>query len=508
MIKNPSKTETYTNKLIDRINDLEFKNSAPVSVGVIESVKDFVLTCSGLSDIKINEIVEIEIGDTKIAGFVFDLRQDFVGVLMLEPNLQVKAGQKIVGTGKSLTLKVNYNYLGRVVDGFGAPLDGSGIDTGNGKDMPIEKIAPGVMKRESVTRPFKTGILVIDSLVNIGKGQRELIIGDRQSGKSTIAIDTILNQKNNDVICIYVAVGQKKSKVKQIVEKFTNSGASDYTIVVNSSSSDPVSLQYLAPYTGMAIAEYFCDLGRDVLVVFDDLTKHAWAYRQLSLLFRRPPGREAFPGDVFYLHSRLLERSLQFNQENGGGSITALPIVETLSGDVSAYIPTNVISITDGQIFLESDLFNNGIRPAINPGVSVTRVGGAAQPKNLKKVSGSIKLELAQYRELAAFSKFGGDLEPATAKRLTRGANLTQAYIQSPNSPYSLSTEVFIIYAAKSGFIDHLSVKNVVPWIKKLVKYIEFKSSPELNDLLNDGKWDSEIENQVKTILNAFIATA
>lgn len=482
--------------------------SQEANVGYIESVKDGVAYASGLKEVGFNEIVEIEINkNTIVQAVAFNLEEKSTGLLILDDYSEVIEGQKVSSTGKTLAIKSGPEVLSRAINPIGKPLDGKMFSFGDqAKEMPLERVAAGVMHRKPVTRPLQTGVLVIDALVNVGRGQRELIIGDRQTGKTTLAVDTILNQSGKNMLCIYVAIGQKQSKTKQILEKLNAAGAMEYTTIVAASASDPVALQYLAPYAGVALAEYFMEQGKDVLVIYDDLTKHAWAYRQLSLLFRRPPGREAYPGDVFYLHSRLLERAAQLSDDIGGGSITALPIIETQAGDVSAYIPTNVISITDGQIFLESELFNNGIRPAVNPGLSVTRVGGAAQPKNLKKVSGSLKLELAQYRELAAFSKFGGDLDKETQAKLVRGAALTQLLVQDPNKPYSLAEEIVIVYAGNKGYLDEIDSKKVSDWIKNLISF-ENKYYEDLTDQLNTGIWSEEVESQVKTLIDDFVIT-
>lgn len=490
----------------NKIQGLNLDDSSS-NIGYITSVKDGVATASNLSETFYNEILEIEVAKNKfIKALAFNLETEQVGLLILDEYSEVKSGQKVRATGKALSVDVSYSYLGRTVDSLGRPLDGMPISSDRIKSvtMPLEKVAPGVMTRYPVEKPLKTGIMVIDSLVNVGKGQRELIIGDRQTGKTTLAIDTIINQKDQDVICVYASIGQKKSKTKQIIQKLIDTGADEYSIVVSASSSDPVALQYLAPYTAIAIAEYFMSLGRDVLVIYDDLTKHAWSYRQLSLLFRRPPGREAYPGDVFYLHSRLLERACQLNEENGGGSITALPIIETQANDISAYIPTNVISITDGQIFLESDLFNAGIRPAVNVGSSVTRVGGAAQPKNLKKVAGSLKLELAQYRELAAFSKFGGDLDKSTQDKLKRGNALTKLLIQKPNKPYQLAEEVILILAGNLGYLDEVPDSQITSWSEGLLKFAI--KDIELISILNLEKWSDDIKLKIVTVIKKYIS--
>ncbi len=476
------------------------------NVGKIISYRDGVAFADGLSEVSYNEIVKIRISETEFAtGLVFNLEEKQIGLLILSNVTDIQEGMEVEATGENLAIEVNEQMLGRTVNPIGEPLDGKPlVYTTQSRKMPLERIASGVITRKSVTRPLKTGITVIDALVNIGRGQRELIIGDRQTGKTTIAIDTILNQKTEKMVCVYVAIGQKQSRIRQLVQKLEAGEAMDYTIVVNASASDQVALQYLAPYAGVAIAEYFMEKGQDALVVYDDLTKHAWAYRQVSLLFRRPPGREAYPGDVFYLHSRLLERAAQLNENFGGGSITALPIIETQASDVSAYIPTNVISITDGQIFLESELFKSGILPAVNPGISVTRVGGSAQAKAMKKVAGSMKLELSQYRELAAFSQFGGDLDKTTQQKLLRGALLTQLLIQPPYSPLSQAEQIASIYAGNKGYLDYLQPKEVLNWVGKLRKFtLDFHPDVVVN--LNQGSWNDEVEASLKEVVDEFL---
>jgi F-type H+-transporting ATPase subunit alpha len=481
------------------------ENQIAKNVGHIKTYRDGVAYAVGLSEVAYNELVEIHISEENIVpALVFNLEENQIGLLVLGETIEISEGSKVLATGKILSITVGNEILGRVVNALGKPLDASPLMfSSEAKEMLIEKIAPGVITRQSVTRPLKTGITVIDALVNIGRGQRELIIGDRQTGKTTIAIDTIINQKTENMICVYVAIGQKQSRVKQLVERLTKAGAMDYTVIVSATASDPVSQQYLAPYTGVAIAEYFMDQGKDVLIIYDDLTKHAWAYRQLSLLFRRPPGREAYPGDVFYLHSRLLERSAQLNSDYGGGSITALPIIETQASDVSAYIPTNVISITDGQIYLESELFNSGIRPAVNPGISVTRVGGSAQTKAMKKVAGSMKLELSQYRELAAFSQFGGDLDKSTQQKLARGAVLTELLVQPPYNPLSQGEQIVGIFAGNKGFLDSIKPKQVRIFVDALRAYAKTNKS-ELISQLNNGKWTDDSEMELKELCTDF----
>jgi F-type H+/Na+-transporting ATPase subunit alpha len=477
------------------------------NVGTIISVKDGVALADGLSDVGYNEIIQIEVNGDMIPALAFNLESTQVGILILSNDVNsVSAGCKVYATGKILSIPVGDEILGHTVDALGNSLDGYPLIYKDSRDMPIERKAYGVMARKSVDRPVKTGITVIDALVNVGRGQRELIIGDRQTGKTTIAVDTIINQKKENMICIYVATGQKQSKTRQMIEKLESAGAMGYTVVVSASASDNPSMQYLSPYSGVAIAEYFMEKGKDVLIIYDDLTKQAFAYRQLSLLFRRPPGREAYPGDVFFLHSRLLERACQLNEELGGGSITALPIIETQAGDISAYVPTNVISITDGQIFMENSLFNAGIRPAVSPGLSVTRVGGAAQTKAMKKVAGSMKLELAQYRELAAFSQFGGDLDKATALKLTRGKVATQVLVQPPYQPLSQAEQIIAIFAVNNGYMDTLDPKNVSVFCSAIRKFL-ITYYGDLTAQLNEGKWKDESKDDLKKVCEDFVVS-
>ncbi|GAB4148194.1 MAG: F0F1 ATP synthase subunit alpha [Patescibacteria group bacterium] len=475
------------------------------NVGFVASFRDGVAYANGLSGAAYNELVYVEVSaEELVPALVFNLEADQVGLLLLSDNNKIAEGNKVLASGEILSLEINDQILGRVVNVLGEPLDGKPlIYQGDTTKMLIEKIASGVITRESVGRPLKTGITVVDALVNVGRGQRELIIGDRQTGKTTIAIDTILNQKGENMVCVYVAIGQKQSKIRQLVERLTAGGAMDYTVVLSASASDSAAFQYLAPYAGVAIAEYFMEKGQDALVVYDDLTKHAWAYRQLSLLFKRPPGREAYPGDVFYLHSRLLERAAQLNSDYGGGSITALPIIETQASDVSAYIPTNVISITDGQIYLESELFNSGIRPAVNPGISVTRVGGSAQTKAMKKVAGSMKLELSQYRELAAFSQFGGDLDKTTQQKLSRGAVITQLLVQPPFKPLSQAEQILGIYAGNKGYLDELKPTEVSGWVNGLRNFAQSYHQEFMTEL-NTGKWSDEIEKGLAQVCDEY----
>jgi len=459
--------DLFLKNVDEKIKKDHLKVSA-VEYGEVIEIKDEVISISGLKNVSYGEVIQFENG---VKGYVVDLDQDKVGAVVLGNYLGIKINDRVVGLKYTLSVKASDKLIGRVIDPLGEPLDGKPAIT-SGQLYPVEKIAPGVVKRQPVSLPLQTGIKAIDSLIPVGRGQRELIIGDRGTGKTTLAVDAILNQSQENVICIYCAIGQKNSKVASVVELLKKHKAMDYTIVVSASSSDPIASQYLAPYSSTAIAEYFMDKGHDVLIVYDDLTKHAWSYRQISLILRRPAGREAYPGDIFYLHSRLLERSCRLNEKSGGGSITALPIIETLEGDLSTYIPTNVISITDGQIFLETDLFNSGVRPAINVGASVSRVGGNAQTKAVKKVAGKLKLDLAQYRYMAAFAQFEGELDEETKKFLSRGARLTQILIQNKNAPYSLGYQVALIHAAHSALMDNLPVSQIRDFETKLVNHL------------------------------------
>jgi len=470
-------------------------------VGYVKEVKDGVVILTGLEAVSYGELIEFENG---VLGYVVDLMRDEVGVIVLGDYLNIKLGDRAAALGKILSIPVSNKLLGRVIDPLVNPLDGK-EKIKEEKFYPVEKIAPGVIYRKPVSVPVQTGIKAIDALIPIGRGQRELIIGDRGTGKTTLAIDTILNQKNENLICIYCAIGQRNSKVVQLVDLLEKKEAMAYSIVVSASASSPSSLQYLAPYSAMTIAEYFMDLGRDVLVVFDDLTRHAWAWREISLILRRPAGREAYPGDIFYLHSRLLERACRLDEKYGGGSITALPIIETLEGDVSSYIPTNVISITDGQIFLETDLFNAGIRPAINVGLSVSRVGGAAQTKAMKKVAAKLKLDLAQYREMAAFSQFESELDEETKKFLNRGAKLTQILTQKKNTPYSLAEEVVVIWSVNKGFTDNIPLNKILRFEEELLISLSTEGKNILTAINKNKdfseKEEKEMEKLVKNVL-------
>jgi len=438
-------------------------------IGKVISVGDGVAKAVGLQHVMSFEMVEF---DDNNYGIALNLEEDTVGIVILGDAKKIKEGDQVRCTGKVLEIPVSDSLLGRVVDGLGKPIDDNGEITAE-KYYPVEKIAPGVIERKSVTVPLQTGIKAIDAVIPIGRGQRELIIGDRQTGKTAIAIDTIINQKDTGVICVYVAIGQKNSKVARMVATLEEHGAMKNTIIVNASASDPSPALFIAPYSGVAIAEYFMDQGKDVLIVYDDLSKHAWAYREISLLLRRPPGREAYPGDVFYLHSRLLERANRRDEKFGGGSITALPIIETQAGDVSAYIPTNVISITDGQIYLESDLFYQGIRPALNVGLSVSRVGSAAQIKAIKKVAGKLRLELAQYRELQSFSQFASDLDEETKNQIERGKRIVEVLKQDQYQPKSVEDQVAILYAVTNGYLDDVPVTEILDFESKLSEEVK-----------------------------------
>ncbi len=455
--------------------------------GRVILVGDGIARVYGLTNCMANELLEFEDGS---AGLAQNLEEDTVSVAMLSNDNSIREGTVVRRTGKVLSVPVGEKMLGRVVNALGEPIDGKGPIEYSGFN-PIEAEAPGIIERKSVSVPLQTGIKAIDSMIPIGRGQRELIIGDRQTGKTEIAIDTIINQKNTDVICIYVAIGQKNTSVVSLVNNLTKAGAMDYTIVVSASASESAPLQYIAPYSGCAMAEYFRAQGKDVLIIYDDLSKHAVAYRALSLLIRRPPGREAYPGDVFYLHSRLLERAACVAPEYGGGSITALPIIETQAGDVSAYIPTNVISITDGQIFLETELFHSGVMPAINPGISVSRVGGSAQKKSMKKVSGELKLLYSQYRELQAFAQFGSDLDADTKARLALGERIVEVLKQGRNSPVSVGCQVAIIYAVTKGWLDSIPVADVHKFEERLFEKLQ-NQKPQLLARFEEGFFDDE----------------
>ena len=470
-------------------------------VGTVVTVGDGIARIHGLEKCMSGELLEFENG---VYAMALNLEKDFVGAVMLGSDAEIKEGDTVKSTNKIVSVPVGDELLGRVVNSLGQPIDGKGAILTD-KMMPIERVAPGIITRKSVNRPLQTGIKAIDSMIPIGRGQRELIIGDRQTGKTAIALDTIINQKDKDVICIYVAIGQKRSTVANVVETLQKNGAMDYTIVVSATASELAPLQYIAPYTGCAMGEYFLEQGKDVLCVYDDLSKHAVAYRTLSLLLKRPPGREAYPGDVFYLHSRLLERACNLNENYGGGSLTALPIIETQAGDVSAYIPTNVISITDGQIFLETDLFNAGVRPAVNPGISVSRVGGAAQIKAMKKVSGSLKLTYSQYRELQAFSQFGSDLDKDTKDRLALGERVVEVLKQGRNSPLTVENQVLIIYAVTHGYLKDIPLDMVAEFEEELFVYAN-ETHPDIIASIKETKdLTKENEAALKEMLAGFV---
>ena len=469
-------------------------------VGVVTEVFDGIVRASGLSNIKSSEMVTFPGGET---GVALNLEEESVGIIILGDYSKIKEGDEVRATGKILEIGVGEAMIGRTVNVLGMPIDGKG-PVKTVKDYPIERVASGVITRQSVDQPMQTGIKAIDALVPIGRGQRELIIGDRQTGKTAIAIDTILNQKGQNMICVYVSIGQKDSKLRKLEARLREGGAMDYTVIVSAGASDPAALAYIAPYAGVSIAEYFMDKGQDVLIVYDDLSKHAVAYREISLLLRRPPGREAYPGDVFYLHSRLLERACRLNKDYGGGSITALPIIETQAGDLSAYIPTNVISITDGQIFLETDLFYKGIRPAINVGNSVSRVGGSAQMKAMKKVAGTLKLDLAQFRELEAFSQFGSDLDDATKRQLERGRRAVELLKQPQYSPVLVEHQVVQLYALVKGYLDDVAVVDLEKFLAELVDYVETNAKTFMSDVRTKKMWSDEGEAELKAAIASF----
>lgn len=474
-------------------------------VGRVIEVGDGIARVSGLSDVMASEMLEFTSGknSTLISGVALNLEEDQVGVMILGDYEKIKEGDTVKSTGKILSVPAGEEMIGRVINPLGAPIDGKGEVKTNNFCL-IEKIAPGVITRESVNTPLQTGIKAIDSMIPIGRGQRELIIGDRQTGKTAIAVDTIINQKDQNVICIYVAIGQKESKIARIVAELEKRGAMGHTIVIVAGASDPAAFSFIAPYSGCAIGEFFMDQGRDALVIYDDLSKHAWSYRQVSLLLKRPPGREAYPGDIFYLHSRLLERSAKLSKEMGGGSITALPIIETQAGDVSAYIPTNVISITDGQIYLESDLFYKGVRPALNVGLSVSRVGSAAQIKAMKKVAGKLRLDLAQFRELEVFAQFGSDLDEATRKQIERGRRTVEILKQDQYAPMPVENQVAILYALTNGYLDDVPVEKIQNWEKKFHKYMKDIKSDVLGLIKEKKELLEEVESALKKAIEEY----
>ena len=476
------KAEEISALLRSQIENYE-SEMAVTDVGTVLQIGDGIALIHGLNDVMAGELIEFKSG---VLGLAQNLEESNVGVVILGPYADIKEGDEVKRTGRIMEVPVGNELIGRVVNPLGQPIDGQGpVNTTSTR--PIEKKATGVMDRKSVDEPLQTGIKAIDALVPIGRGQRELIIGDRQTGKTTVAIDTILNQADQDTICIYVAIGQKDSTVRANVEKLRQEGALDYTIVVSASAADPAPMLYIAPYSGVAMAEEFMFAGKDVLIVYDDLTKQAAAYRELSLLLRRPPGREAYPGDVFYLHSRLLERAAKLNDDLGGGSITALPIIETQAGDIAAYVPTNVISITDGQIFLQSDLFFSGVRPAINAGQSVSRVGGSAQIKAMKKVAGTLRLDLASYRELESFAQFGSDLDEFTAKKLERGKRTVEILKKDKNKQLPVENQVLIIYALTKGYLDDIPVEDITRFEEELNLWAKSNATELLNEIKTSG---------------------
>jgi F-type H+-transporting ATPase subunit alpha len=495
-------TKDIFSSLLEQVNSYTPSIEA-VEVGYVQEIGDGIARVSGLQNVKFSELVRFGNGTP---GIAFNLEDDNVGVIIMGEYDTINEGDEVRPLGIIASVPVGQGMVGRVVDALGNPLDGKGPIAATDR-YNIERIAPGVMERKNVNRPVQTGLISIDSMIPIGRGQRELIIGDRQTGKTAIAIDTIINQKGKDLYCIYVAIGKRKGEVARLVALLEQYGALEYTTVVVASASDPAAMNYIAPYSGCAIGEWFMENGKDALIIYDDLSKHAWAYRQVSLLMRRPPGREAYPGDVFYLHSRLLERAAQLSDARGGGSLTALPIIETLLGDVSAYIPTNVISITDGQIFLEADLFYAGQRPAINVGISVSRVGGDAQTKAMKKVAGGLRLDLAQFRSLAAFAQFGSNLDKSTQAQLDRGMRLTELLKQGQYTPMSLSDQVAVLYAGTNGYLDKVPVSRVKEWQEAFLRAYNSQYSDIANAIGESKAVAPEVEEKLKNALKNFNST-
>ena len=486
---------------IIRAQIADYESNVVVSeVGTVISVGDGIARIHGLEKVMYSELLEFPHG---VSGMALNLEEDQVGAVLLGEASEIKEGDLVKRTNKIMAVPVDESMVGRVVNALGQPIDGKGPINAK-KFNPVERIAPGIVDREPVKLPLQTGLKSIDSMIPIGRGQRELIIGDRQTGKTAVAVDTIINQKDGDVICIYVAIGQKRSTVAQVVQTLFDNDAMGYTIVVSASASDPAPMQYIAPYAGCAIGEFFCDQGKHTLCIYDDLSKQAAAYREISLLLRRPPGREAYPGDVFYLHSRLLERAAKLSESRGGGSLTALPIIETQAGDVSAYIPTNVISITDGQIYLESDLFHSGIRPAINVGLSVSRVGGSAQIKAMRQIAGTLRLELAQFRELAAFAQFGSDLDKSSQAQLSRGQRLVEVLKQNQYSPLSVEKQVIIVFAATNGYLDSLEVEDCGSFEQGLYPFLDTQNPSLAQDILKKKTLDDDLKAQLKVLLDEY----
>jgi F-type H+-transporting ATPase subunit alpha len=490
------KANEITQLIRQQIENYETKIAVD-EVGTIVTLGDGIARVYGLDKVMAGELLAFP---HDIAGIAMNLEEDQVGVVILGDYTEIKEGDEVKRTGRIMSVPVGEALIGRVVNSLGQPIDDKGPIATN-QFIPLERLAPGVIDRQPVREPMATGLKAIDSMIPIGRGQRELIIGDRQTGKTAVALDTIINNKGNNLICIYNAVGQKRSSIAQVVKILTDYGAMDYTIVVAASASEPAPMQYISPYAACAMGEYFRDNGKHALVIYDDLSKHAASYREISLLLRRPPGREAYPGDVFYLHSRLLERAAKVSDKNGGGSLTALPIIETQAGDVSAYIPTNVISITDGQIFLETDLFNSGVRPAVNVGISVSRVGGSAQIKAMRQVAGSMKLDLAQYRELAAFAQFGSDLDKATQNQLNRGQRLVEVLKQKQFSPLPFSKQILIIYAGTNGFLDDLPVDQVRDFEAELYKYVDATNPGLLRTIMEKKVLDDNLKAEMSKII-------
>ena len=490
------KADEITQLIRQQIENYETKIAVD-EVGTVITLGDGIARVHGLEKVMAGELLSFP---HNVAGIAMNLEEDQVGVVLLGEYTEIKEGDEVKRTGKIISVPVGEALIGRVVNSLGQPVDDKGPVASSGV-IPIERLAPGVIDRQPVREPMATGLKAIDSMIPIGRGQRELIIGDRQTGKTAIAIDAIINNKGGDLICIYCAIGQKRSSIAQVVKILSDYGAMDYTIVVAASASEPAPMQYIAPYAACAMGEYFRDTKRHALVIFDDLSKHAASYREISLLLRRPPGREAYPGDVFYLHSRLLERAAKMSAQKGGGSLTALPIIETQAGDVSAYIPTNVISITDGQIYLETDLFNQGVRPAVNVGLSVSRVGGAAQIKAMRQVAGSLKLELAQYRELAAFSQFGSDLDKATQAQLSRGQRLVEVLKQRQYSPLPFSKQILVIFAGTSGVLDDLPIEQVRDFEAELYRYAETTNPGLLRSIMEKKVLDDAIKAEMTKVI-------
>jgi F-type H+/Na+-transporting ATPase subunit alpha len=487
------KADEITKLIREQIENYETKIAVD-EVGTVISLGDGIARLHGLDKVMAGELIEFP---HNVAGIAMNLEEDQVGAVLLGDYTEIKEGDEVKRTGKIMSVPVGDALIGRVVNALGQAIDDKGpIQTS--QTNPVERLAPGVIDRQPVREPMATGLKAIDSMIPIGRGQRELIIGDRQTGKTAVALDTIINSKGNDLICIYCAIGQKRSSIAQVVKTLTDYGAMDYTVVVAASASEPAPMQYIAPYSACSMGEYFRDTKRHAVIFYDDLSKHAASYREISLLLRRPPGREAYPGDVFYLHSRLLERAAKLSDANGGGSLTALPVIETQAGDVSAYIPTNVISITDGQIYLETDLFNSGIRPAVNVGLSVSRVGGNAQIKAMRQVAGTLKLELAQYRELAAFAQFGSDLDKATQAQLARGERLVEVLKQGQYSPLPFSKQILIIFAGTNGFLDDLAVEDVRPFEKHLYEYVDTMNPGLLKTIMDKKVLDDSLKNDMK----------